>query len=137
MTAFRLPLMRSLPPSANFWAKFVRGGDPEDYPLAGLLLHLVYGVSAGTVFGVLFATAESERGAGAELRGTLWGGIYGLCLSAFGSRVVLQEVLDVQLEPDELTLFHAGHLVYGLTLGAWVGSRAEGTADPEAEYGYE
>ena len=137
MTAFRLPLMRSLPPSANFWAKFVRGGDPDDYPVAGLLLHLVYGVSAGAVFGGLFAYLDSERAIEAEQRGIMWGAVYGMGLSAFGSRVMLEEVLDIRLDEDELTLFHAGHLVYGLTLGAWVGSRAEGAEDPEEEYDYE
>jgi len=45
-----------------------------------------------------------------------------MALSAFGTQVVLQELLDIRLEADELALFHAGHLVYGLSLGAWVGS---------------
>lgn len=137
MTAFRLPLMRLLPPTAAFWAKYVRGGDPEDYPVAGLLLHLLYGASGGAVFGALFAALDSERVIEAEQRGLAWGSVYGMVLSAFGSRVVLWELLDVRLEADELTLFHAGHLVYGLALGAWVGSRAEGTDDPEAEYDYD
>ena len=137
MTAFRLPLMRSLPPSANFWATYVGGGEPEDYPLIGLLLHVVYGVSAGAVFGVLFSFLQSERAIEAEQRGIMWGAVYGMALSAFGSRVMLEALLDVRLEADELTLFHAGHLIYGITLGAWVGSRAEGASDPEAEYDYE
>jgi hypothetical protein len=137
MTAFRLPLMRSLPPSANFWATFVGGGEPEDHPVIGLLLHVVYGVSTGAVFGVLFSFLESERAIEPEQRGLMWGGVYGMALSAFGSRVMLEALLDVRLEADELTLFHAGHLVYGITLGAWVGSRAEGAEDPDEEYDYE
>jgi len=137
MTAFRLPLMRSLPPSANFWARLVRGGDPEDHPITGLVLHLLYGVGAGAMFGGLFALLDSERPHQAEGRGIVWGAVYGMGLSAFGSRVMLEALLDVELDADELTLFHAGHLVYGLTLGAWVGSRAEGVDDPEAEYDYE
>lgn len=137
MTAFRLPLVRSLPPSANFWAKYVGGGEPEDYPLVGLLLHLLYGTVAGAVFGGLFALLESERAIEAEQRGIMWGAVYGMLLSAFGSRVMLDAMLDVELEADELTLFHAGHLVYGISLGAWVGSRAEGVEDPESEYDYE
>jgi hypothetical protein len=137
MTAFRLPLMRSLPPSADFWATYVRGGDADDYPIAGLLLHLLYGASAGAAFGALFAVFDSERAIEAEQRGLAWGGVYGMVLSAFGSRVMLEEVLDVRLDADELSLFHAGHLVYGITLGAWVGSRTEGTDDPEAAYDYD
>jgi len=60
-----------------------------------------------------------------------------MALSAFGTQVVLQELLDIRLEADELALFHAGHLVYGLSLGAWVGSRTEGVEDPEREYEYD
>ncbi|WIV65846.1 DUF6789 family protein [Natrialbaceae archaeon AArc-T1-2] len=137
MTAFRLPIMRSLPPSANFWARYVRGGDPDDYPIAGLVLHLLYGTSAGAVFGGLFALLEAERSIEAEQRGIIWGAVYGMGLSAFGSQFMLSELLDVRLEADELALFHAAHLVYGLSLGAWVGSRTEGVEDPEEEYEYE
>jgi hypothetical protein len=137
MTAFRLPLMRSLPPSANFWAKYVGDGDPEEYPLIGLLLHLIYGTTSGALFGGVFALLDSERAIEAEQRGIMWGAVYGMVLSAFGSRVMLEAMLDVELDEDELTLFHAGHLVYGISLGAWVGSRAEGVEDPKAEYDYE
>lgn len=137
MTAFRLPIMRSLPPSANFWAQYVSGGDPDDHPIVGLLLHLGYGMSAGVVFGGLFALLESERPIEPEQRGLVWGAVFGMGLSAFGSRVMLRELLDVRLEADELALFHAGHLIYGLSLGAWVGSRTEGVEDPKAEYEYD
>ena len=136
MTAFRLPLLRSLPPSANFWSQYVAGGDPDEHPIAGLALHLLYGVSSGAVFGVLFALYDAGRSIEPEQRGLVWGSVYGLGLSAFGVQVVLQGLLDIRLEADELALFHAGHLVYGLSLGAWVGSRTEGVADPEREYEY-
>jgi hypothetical protein len=137
MTAFRLPLLRSLPPSANFWSEYVTGGDPADHPIAGLALHLLYGVSSGAVFGVLFSLYTAGRSIEPEQRGLVWGSVYGLALSAFGVQVVLQGLLDIRLEADELALFHAGHLVYGLSLGAWVGSRTEGVEDPEREYEYD
>ena len=137
MTAFRLPIVRSLPPSANFWARYVRGGEPDEYPVAGLVLHLLYGTSAGAVFGFLFAMLSAERSIEPEQRGILWGSVYGLGLSAFGSQIMLEKLLDVRLDADELSLFHASHLVYGLALGAWVGSRTEGVSDPEVEYGYD
>lgn len=137
MTAFRLPIMRSLPPSAHFWARYVGEGGPDEYPVAGLLLHLLYGTVSGAVFGALFEISDAERAIEPEQRGLLWGSVYGMCLSAFGTRVMLDALLDVRLDADELALFHAGHLVYGLTLGAWVGSRIEGVETPESEYGYE
>ena len=137
MTAFRLPIMRSLPPSAKFWADHVAGGEADDHPLAGIVLHLGYGTSAGAVFGGLFALLDAERAIEAEQRGIVWGAVYGMGLSAFGSQFMLKELLDVRLDADELALFHAAHLVYGLALGAWVGSRTEGVDDPEQEYDYE
>ncbi len=136
MTAFRLPILRSLPPSANFYSQYVTGDDPEDHPVAGLLLHFVYGIQAGAIFGGLFALQDAERSIEPEQRGIVWGSIFGMALSAFGSQIMLKELLDIRLEADELALFHAGHLVYGLSLGAWVGSRTEGVEDPEEEYEY-
>ncbi len=136
MTAFRLPILRSLPPSANFWAQYVTGGDPEEHTIAGLVLHFAYGMQGGALFGALFALQDAERSIEPEQRGIVWGMIYGMALSAFGSQVMLKELLDIRLDADELALFHAGHLVYGLSLGAWVGSRTEGVEDPEVEYEY-
>ena len=136
MTAFRLPLLRSLPPSANFWSQYVSRDNPGNHPLISLALHILYGVGSGVIFGVLFARYDAGRSIEPEQRGLVWGSIYGLALSAFGVQVVLQDLLDIRLEADELALFHAGHLVYGLSLGAWVGSRTEGVSDPEREYEY-
>lgn len=137
MTAFRLPILRSLPPTANVWARHVSGGEPEDHPVIGLVLHLVYGTASGAAFGALYATLDQNRAIEPEQRGLLWGTVYGMGLSWFGSQVVLPGLLDARPDADELALFHAGHLVYGISLGAWVGSRAEGVSDPDAEYEYE
>ncbi len=137
MTAFRLPIMRSLPPSANFWATYVAGGKPEEYPVVGLLLHLLYGTLGGAVFGGIFALLSAERSIEPEQRGIVWGGVFGMVSSVFGTQVMLKELLSIRLEADELALFHAGHLVYGIALGAWVGSRTEGVEDPETEYDYD
>mgnify|MGYP005860042591 CR=1 FL=1 len=63
--------------------------------------------------------------------------MFGIASSLFGNQIMLNELLDIQLEADELTLFHAGHLVYGIALGAWVGSRTGGVDDLETEYDYD
>ncbi|WP_253737156.1 DUF6789 family protein [Halohasta salina] len=137
MTAFRLPIMRSLPPSTNFWARYIGCGDTGDYPVIGLLLHLLYETCGGAVFGGLFALLSAERTIEPEQRGIVWGSVFGMVLSVFGTQVVLEGLLDSRLDADELTLFHAGHLVYGIALGAWVGSRTEGVENVQTEYDYE
>ena len=125
MTAYRLPIARSLPPTAAFWARYVGSGDAEDYPGIGLLLHLGYGAGAGAVFGALFRIAGLDahpvyvREAGGVGLATL----YGVALSVFGSRVVLGRLLDMDLDADEALVFHVSHVIYALTLGTWVGSR--------------
>lgn len=125
MTAFRLPILRSLPPTANFWAKYVGNGHPEEYHGIGLLLHLGYGAGAGAVFGLLYAMLGVFPGATTETRGVIWGGIYGIVLSIFGEHVLIRWLLDMDFSEDTATVFHAGHLIYGLALGTWVGSRMD------------
>ncbi|USZ69298.1 hypothetical protein NGM10_06060 [Halorussus salilacus] len=134
MTSYRLPIARSLPPTAEFWSRYVAGGDPADHPVTALALHLLYGTVGGGVFGALGSSSarrasrpdaptSGQRTARSELVGLLEGVGYALALSAFGERVVLGRVLGMDLDRDESLVFHVGHLVYGLTLGTWVGSR--------------
>lgn len=125
MTAYRLPIARSLPPTAAFWEQYVGSGDAEEYPLVGLFLHVGYGVAGGAVFGALygaFGTVSAPEYV-QESTSVTFATIYGLALSAFGSRIVLARVLGMDLDPDESLVFHLSHVVYALTLGTWVGSR--------------
>jgi hypothetical protein len=135
MTAYRLPISRSLPPTAEFWAKFVSGGDPDDHPVAAIALHLLYGAGGGMAFGAITplgsertSSDDSRETAQREAVGLLWGVVYSAALSIFGERVVLGRLLGMDLDVDESLVFHAGHLVYGLTLGTMYGSR---TSDEE------
>lgn len=129
MTAHRLPVSRSLPPTAEFWSKFVSGDDPYDHPAVALVLHGLYGVSAGIAFALMRPSrepVEGETGVGppapaGELRLTALGLIFGLVLSIFGEKVVLEMVLDDS--PDDRVAFHVGHVLYGVTLGSWLGTR--------------
>lgn len=125
MTVFRMPISRSPPPTARFWAQYVAGGEPEDHALVGLVLHLGYGSAAGALFGILSPRSEDSPEVETEARGVLRGLAYALALSAFGDRFLVEGLLGQDLEPDERLVFHLGHVVYGLTLGAWLGSNAE------------
>jgi hypothetical protein len=44
---------------------------------------------------------------------------------AVDARILLTELHDVDLGPDERFVFHLSHVVYGPTLGACYGSNAE------------
>lgn len=127
MTLFRAPTARSLPPTADFLSRWV-GGTPDDYPLSSLALHLAYGTGAGGTFGLVSPhprTLLDEP----ETAGLFVGAVYGLVLSVFGERVVIRHLVGMDLDTDESAVFHAGHLVYGLTLGVWVGSRTVGDGE--------
>ncbi|MEM4781243.1 MAG: hypothetical protein QXG03_06760 [Halalkalicoccus sp.] len=130
MTAFRLPILRSLPPSANFWAKYVGDGHPEEYTGIGIVLHFAYGIGFGALFGLLYPRVNLPRSA-TETEGVVWGTIFGLALSVFGERVMLNRLLDMEVEEGTETVFHAAHAVYGIALGTWVGSRIDPTRSYE------
>lgn len=122
MTAFRMPISGSLPPTADFWAHYIGSGDADDYPVAAFVLHFVYGAVGGGLFGALFSHGGGKTRAGIELSDLARGVVYSLVFSLFGSRVVLRWMIGMDLERDEALIFHVGHLIYGLTLGAWIGS---------------
>lgn len=130
MTAFRLPILRSLPPSANFWAKYVGDGHPEEYTGIGIVLHFLYGISFGALFGLLYPRVNLPRSA-TETEGVVWGTIFGLLLSIFGERVMMNWLLGMEVEEGTETVFHAAHAVYGIALGTWVGSRIDPTRSYE------
>lgn len=121
MTVFRMPVSNSRPPTANFLAKFL-GGEPDDYRVSAFALHFVYGATGGGVYGLLFESGDARTRAGIELRDITRALCYSFGLSLFGSRVILAKVLGMDLEPDEALIFHVGHAIYGLSIGAWMGS---------------
>ena len=123
MTLYRIPVFRALPPTAEFWAKFVGSGEAEQYPIEGLLLHFGYGGAAGGLFGLAFGRLSFETDV-EKVRSGIFAGLgFGLLLSVFGTRVVFDRLLDEDLETDEALVFHVGHAIYGLTLGTWLSSR--------------
>ena len=122
MTAFRMPISESLPPSAHLCAQYLGGEDPSQYRLLALGLHLLYGMVTGGFFAWGFTDLTPNEPGRAESYGLLLGSIYGLCSSVFGIHVVLDRLLGLDLELDEVVIFHASHVIYGAALGAWVAS---------------
>lgn len=122
MSTFRMPVSRSLPPTAWFWSEYVGEGAPREHLGAVFGLHLLYGVSAGAAFGGLFGPYLQGRDVTQERRGTVLGLVYGIGLSQFGVSVVLKRLLGMDLDPDERFVFHVGHVVFGVTLGTLFGS---------------
>jgi len=53
MTAYRLPVTRSLPPTAEFWVQYVSRSDPYDHPVVALALHAVYLERPGRTLGLV------------------------------------------------------------------------------------
>ncbi|ACM56732.1 hypothetical protein [Halorubrum lacusprofundi] len=123
MTLYRFPVFRALPPTADFWAKYVGSGDAEAYPGIGLLLHFLYGGVAGGLFGVGISLLDFRNERERRLGVIGLSLVYSLALSAFGTRVLFRYLLDEELESDETVIFHVGHVIYGLTLGTWIGFR--------------
>lgn len=51
MTGFMMTMGDdSPPPTALLWAKYVGDGEPDQYMMQGMALHLLYGTIAGGVF---------------------------------------------------------------------------------------
>lgn len=123
LTVFRLPISRSLPPTANLWAEYVAGGDLAEHRMESMVLHLLYGALGGSVFAVLFGWLDERSPIPTELDGLLIGGLLSIPFSVFGTRVVLGRILGMDMETNEVLIFHASHFVYGLSIGAWIGSR--------------
>ena len=124
MTAFRLPISRSLPPTDEFWRTYVSRNGGESATLPAILLHLLYGTGAGVAYAILRGRPAESDTAAAERRGVVTAVAYSLVLSVFGLRVLLNGLLDQELDSHEALIFHLGHVVYGITLGAWLGSRS-------------
>lgn len=97
MTAFRIPIAQSLPPTTNFWAKYIGTGGPADYTLQAVLRRLLYGIGSGVVFASFCAPPEIGLEAKNEWQGILRATLFGLLLSVFGVRVVLKRLLGWSL----------------------------------------
>jgi hypothetical protein len=125
MTTFRMLISHSLPPTANLWSQYVAGGELEEHRIEAMVLHFFYGAAAGSVFAVMFTAIDPRTPLEPETEGLLTGLLYSIPFTLIGEIVMLHRILGMDLDSDESMIFHAGHLIYGITLGAWIGSRID------------
>lgn len=119
MTGFMMTMGDdSPPPTALLWAKYVGDGEPDQYMMQGMVLHLLYGTIAGGVFAwvinLLNLSVATLSG------GLLWGIVWGLVLFMMGAGFWMMMVLDISPDRDMAMQFGGFHLVYGIVLGLWV-----------------
>lgn len=107
------------PPTAALVAKFA-DGDPEDYAIPGMVLHLLYGILAGAVFAVGVPALGLELGSITVAAGL--GLVYGLILMAGGMMFWMRMVIGMDPDTDMMVMFGTVHIIYGLVLGAFLGA---------------
>jgi hypothetical protein len=107
------------PPTAALVAKFT-GGDPEDYAMPGMVLHVIYGVLAGAVFAVGVPLVGPSLGSIAVATGL--GLVYGVVLMIGGMVFWMRMVIGLEPDRDMMVMFGTVHVVYGAVLGAFIGA---------------
>ena len=107
------------PPTAGLVAKFA-GGDPDDYAMPGMALHMLYGITAGVVFAVGVPLLGLELASVAVGAGLGLG--YGIVLMIGGMAFWLRTVIGIEPDRDMLTTFGTVHVVYGVVLGTFLGA---------------
>lgn len=107
------------PPTAALVAKFT-GGDPADYAMPGMILHLVYGIVAGAVFAVgvpLLGLSLGSIGVAIGL-----GLVYGIVLMIGGMVFWMWVVIGMEPDKGMMMMFGTVHVIYGVVLGAFLGA---------------
>jgi len=108
------------PPTANLIARFA-GGDPGEYAMPGMLLHLLYGTVAGGVL-VALAVAVLDVTLIGDLGGALlWSVVWAILLMVVGAVGWVRGVIGMRPTGGMMMQFGVVHIVYGLVLGAWLG----------------
>jgi len=121
MTMFMMALGDdSPPPTAQLLAKYVGDGPAEEYMMPGMALHMMYGIGAG----VAFVLVVPALGFGLEtlLTAVAFGAAYGIVLTVVGMVLWMRVVLAMEPDPKVIGMFTVFHHVYGVVLGAIVGS---------------
>jgi hypothetical protein len=107
------------PPTASLVATFA-GGTPEAHAIFGIVLHLFYRSVAGTVFAVGVSLVGLSLGSLTVTVGL--GLVYGIFLMIGGILFCMCLVLGIEPHRDMLIVFGTVHVVYGVVLGAFLGT---------------
>ena len=110
----------SPPPTAAFFAKYIGDGGPEAYVKQGMVLHMLYGVTAGVAFAVGSTALALDVGADALVGSVLWGLAFGLVLMIGGMLFWMRVVLAMEPDPKTMGALGFFHVVYGVVLGAGI-----------------
>jgi len=107
------------PPTAALVAKFA-GGEPEDYAMPGMVLHLIYGIVAGAVFAVgvpVLGLSLDSIGVAIGL-----GLVYGVVLMIGGMMFWMRMIIGMEPDRSMMMMFGTVHVIYGVVLGAFLGA---------------
>jgi hypothetical protein len=107
------------PPTARLVAKFA-GGEPEDYAMPGMVLHMIYGIVAGTVFAVGVPLIGLDLGTIGVAVGL--GLVYGIVLMIGGMMFWMRTVIGMESDRSTMAMFGTVHVIYGVVLGAFLGT---------------
>lgn len=105
------------PPTANLVAKLA-DGDPSEYVMPGMVLHLVYGVVAGVALAVGAPLVGIGFGSVAVAVGV--GLAYGVALMVGGMVFWMRLVLGVEPDKGMMVAFASAHTAYGVVLGGFL-----------------
>jgi len=107
------------PPTARLVAKFA-GGEPEDYAMPGMVLHMIYGIVAGTVFAVGVPLIGLDLGSIGVAVGL--GLVYGIVLMIGGMMFWMRMIIGMESNRSMMAMFGTVHVIYGVVLGAFLGT---------------
>lgn len=107
------------PPTADLLAK-LSGGEPADFAKPGMALHILYGTVAGTVFALGLPILGYEFDSLSLAVG--FGLVYGVLLMVGGMVFWMRTVIGMDPDKEMVVTFATVHVVYGITLGAVLGS---------------
>ncbi|MEF8775297.1 MAG: hypothetical protein V5A43_02185 [Haloarculaceae archaeon] len=120
MTVVMMVMGDGGPPPTAALVTTVRGGQPADHAMPGMILHLLYGTGAGAVFAVGVPLLSISLDALPVATGL--GLVYGIILMIGGVGFWLRIVIGMEADRGTMLLFGTVHVVYGLVLGAFLGA---------------